>query len=340
MGKTTISWTQETWPVLRGCSRCSPGCENCYAEKIAMRFSGPGQAFEGYAKRGKGWTRKVSLLIDGVLDALSWRTHKLRFISMSDPFHENLSNQEIAALFGVMAIAKGTFQILTKRAKRMREWFKWLEGQVLHARDVCHRHLRELLESHGHGDRIAETQGDGTWPLPNVWLGVSVENQEYANARIPYLLDCPAVVRFLSCEPLLGQVDLENVRDERSHPPRYVNALMGCSSTARGRNKRRYPDRVHWVIAGAESGPGKRPCEVEWLRSLRDQCWPGSTKFFLKQADMRTQVDAGPGATISELYPIGLGKGAINHKAKGVVELPYLDGEQWNQMPEIEAHAA
>ncbi len=333
MGKTKISWTEETWNPFRGCSRYSPGCENCYAETIAMRFSGPGQAFEGFATRGKGWTRRVELLPEVLAEALSWRNQKLVFISMSDPFHERLNNEEIAALFGVMAATRRcvTFQILTKRSKRAREWFQWLaktayESAPEHAHnrlssvwalDICQRAAaRELAKVDIPPGKVMRV--DDTWPLPNVWIGASVENQDYADERIPELLATPAALRFLSCEPLLGVIDLRYVK----HPIGYVNALTGGSSRARGRSAYQHPERIRWVIAGAESGNGARPCEVEWLRLLRNQCQHYGTKFWLKQAEAS-------GSAV-----IGLGPNARQKKGS-LIELPYLDGQQHAEMPEV-----
>lgn len=338
-----ISWTGDTWNPLRGCSRHSPGCQHCYAETIAERFSGEGQPFEGYAVRGKGWTRKVSLLPDVLNEALGWRENRLKFISMSDPFHENLTNEEIAALFGVMSKSKATFQILTKRSERALAWFEWVARYDTHMitmpfapKLVCHMFAQHAFANAGLNTKYVN-HGMGTcsnpreWPLPNVWIGASVENQEWANKRIPALLDTPAVVRFLSCEPLLGEIDLEHIEDVGG---RVVNALLGCSATARGRNKRLYPGRVHWVIAGAESGHERRPCDVAWLRSLRDQVLGGPAKFFLKQAeDVACAIDASKRPTISELYPIRIGAGS-RRKSGNMLELPYLDGQQYAAMPE------
>lgn len=343
MGKTTISWTEETWNPIKGCSRISPGCEHCYAETIAKRFSGKGLAFDGYATK-RGWTRKVSLLPHVLAKPLGWRDPKLVFVSMSDPFHEKLTNDEIAAMFGVMTAArKHTFQILTKRAKRMAEWFAWVAKRELPLQTIqwsprlyCRARAIELFEDHEINERYVN-RGLGTepvplsWPLDNVWLGVSAESQEYADERIPHLLDCPAIVRFVSCEPLLGHINLQRIRHPRLSSG-YIDALMGCSSSARGRNVRFREPRLHWVIAGAESGADARACEVDWLRSLRNQCWP-STKFWLKQAESVRDPNARKGCSIAELYPISIGK--ESRKKKGaLVELPYLDGEQHTGRPE------
>lgn len=181
MGQTTIEWTDETWNPTRGCSRVSPGCERCYAERMAARFSGPGEHFQGFARMspsGPRWTGKVALMEHKLDEPLHWRKPRKVFVnSMSDLFHEKLSLDWIERVFGVMARAqKHTFQILTKRPDRMREFMQ-------------RRHVTLP-------------------PLRNVWLGVSVESQQAAQERIPLLLETPAAIRFLSVEPLLEAVDL------------------------------------------------------------------------------------------------------------------------------------
>jgi len=220
---TGISWTDATWNPVRGCSRVSEGCRNCYAERVAARFSGPGQPYEDLADRerkGSKWTGVVRLIPAHLADPLRWRRPRRIFVnSMSDLFHESLTNEEIAAVFGVMAAApQHTFQVLTKRARRMREWFEWIGTANL---DWLRTYAQRALDptfTKRYVDRGT------TWPLPNVWIGVSVENQEAADERIPDLVRTPAAVRFLSCEPLLGPVVIAN----------------GC---ARIRKRRRYGRR-------------------------------------------------------------------------------------------------
>lgn len=332
--KTGISWTDATWNPVRGCSRVSEGCRNCYAERVAARFCKPGQPYHGFAQivaprdlldavggRRNGWTRKVDIVANHLADPLRWKKPRRIFVnSMSDLFHESLTNEQIAAVFGVMAAApQHTFQVLTKRATRMREWFEWAAGMAEHdgsAWTTCLRETVCLLPEHH--ERITEDgrARDGVpdrepWPLPNVWLGVSVENQAAADERIPELLRTPAAVRFLSCEPLLGPVDLR----------------MGGASVPEYAPHRPLPS-LNWVIGGCESGPGARPCSVEWLRSLRDQCAAAGVPYFLKQAgDWRVPLPERNG-----IMTAGDGSRA---KAGGVIELPYLDGVQHAAFPEV-----
>jgi protein gp37 len=262
--KTSIEWTEKTWNPVRGCSRISPGCENCYAEEIAGRFSKPGLAFEGFATRegGRGrWTRKVALVDDALSAPMTWREPSRVFVnSMSDLFHESLSDVEIALVFAVMAkCPQHTFQVLTKRADRMRAWFERIEGG---------------------------REGEGPWPLPNVWLGVSVEDQKRADERIPHLLQTPAAVRFLSCEPLLGDVDITLgvapsdacCGNAESCPDRSGACPYNGPRDANGDLT-----RIDWVVVGGESGHDARAFHVEWARSIVEQCRDANVAVFVKQ---------------------------------------------------------
>jgi len=348
--KTGISWTDATWAPARGCSRISEGCRNCYAERIAARFSDPGQPFHGFAVRhtaprdsldrvgGRraGWTRKVELQPDQLAIPLRWKKGRRIFCSsMTDIFHENLTNEQIAAVFGVMAACpQHTFQVLTKRARRMREWFLWSADMPAPTRryeprpHACWELARYAIRATGMPiessvwnsdmlDRVHEIR----WPLLNVWLGVSVENQEAANERIPELLATPAAVRFLSCEPLIGEVDLHAIQIPDATSGLRFSALQHQHDDRFGQSDR----VIDWVISGCESGPGARHCEVSWLRSLRDQCAAASVPFFLKQASCGCNP-------CDEFCPIQFGPGS-KRKAGGVIELPYLYGVQHAAFP-------
>lgn len=274
MGETTgISWTDSTWSPVRGCTRISPGCENCYAERLAGRFSGAGKPFEGFVrigKQGPRWTGKVTLIPEQLAVPLRWRKPRRVFVnSMSDTFHESLSNEEIAAVFGVMAACpQHTFQVLTKRPARMREWFGWVDVDALH---VCLRAMDRASDDARRRTVMRTSAITSEWPLPNVWLGVSVEDQQRADERIPELLVTPAAVRWLSVEPMLGPVDLwayvdGNIRNES------VKALRSPPMPG-----------VDWVVCGAESGPGSRPTDLQWARDLRDECRRVGVAYFVKQ---------------------------------------------------------
>jgi protein gp37 len=245
---TGIEWTDATWNPVAGCSRVSEGCRNCYAERFSVRFSGPGQRYEGLVKStpsGPRWTGKMQLVPQALDQPLRWKRPRRIFVnSMSDLFHEGLALDDILRVFEVMVKAKHhTFQVLTKRPERVLEFVRTFG----------------LYPVGPNG----ETGSGSKWPA-NVWIGVSVENQAAADDRIPLLLKVPAAVRFLSCEPLLGHVDL------------LFAAYDGSESFGQ-------MPGLHWVIAGGESGPGARPMHPQWARSLRDQCASAGVPFFFKQ---------------------------------------------------------
>jgi protein gp37 len=264
--QTGIEWTDATWNPIRGCSRVSEGCRNCYAERVASRFSDEGQAYHGLARRRSNgepqWTGEVIVVERHLYDPLRWKEPRKIFVnSMSDLFHEQLVIDDIAHIFAVMAIARQhTFQVLTKRAKAMQEVLsdpEWL--------DVLKAHVLEVALA-----QAPETKGGYTWPLPNVWLGVSVENQDAANNRIPALIETPAAVRFLSCEPLLGPLSFRWASWQPLSRDRDTGHLDGLR-------------KLDWVIAGGESGPHARPMHPVWARRLRDQCVEADVPFFFKQ---------------------------------------------------------
>ena len=280
--KTQIEWTDATWNPVRGCSRVSPGCGGpnheggCYAEKIAARFSGPGQAFEGFAERtaqGGRWTGKVEVVWDAIDIPIRWRKPRRIFAnSMSDLFHEALDVVDVAMIYGTAIAAvhlrKHTIQILTKRAEHMREVLTdpiFWEVANDHAEHLVLEHTDPLNRRSDDARATLGDYGPGK-PPPGIWLGVSVEDQERADERIPHLLAAPAAVRFLSCEPLLGPVMPWTF-------PIYTEARrLGADD-----------GRLDWLIAGGESGPAARPAHPDWLRALRDQCQEAFVPFFFKQ---------------------------------------------------------
>jgi protein gp37 len=387
---TGISWTDETWNPTVGCSRVSPGCVNCYAEHAAAmvnRTQGKKSVYSDLLRVVDGdprWNGTVKLVPERLDHPFHWKAPRRIFVnSMSDLFHESLSNEDIAAVFGVMAAAvPHTFQVLTKRAKRMRDWFRWaashsIGDQPMKASAVCCEHADRVMADKMPGG-VAEyrrrrwTATPMQWPLPNVWLGVSVENQDAADERIPELLETPAAVRFLSCEPLIGEVSLDRPRcdvcDEVADSVAGDGATPWCSEHERECSYGHWlgdpVDGIRWVIVGCESGAGARVCDVAWLRALRDQCADADVAFFLKQAvedlgdadrvckeergcrgrvryhvlgPKDTAVSCGcttEGAEVAAWCPT-LGAGdESKRKPGGVIELPYLDGVQHATFPE------
>jgi protein gp37 len=306
---TTIEWTQrpgtkgETWNPTTGCNKVSQGCKNCYAETMHRRLTGMG--VKGYEQPFlAGATPQPHTLHR----PLKWKTPRTVFVnSMSDLFHESVPFEFINQVFAVMALCpQHTFLILTKRPERMAEYFQHSGPQ----RPECYAATSDgttSKEDHFHVSFLVMQEaamlgwpgGIFSWPIPNVWLGTSVEDQRAADTRIPHLLRCQAVVRFLSCEPLLGPVDLLDIdtgitwggKKETSK----LNAFSGCTSSAY--EERPYPYQkptcrfidmvgdggINWVIAGGESGYKARPMHPDWARSLRDQCAHAQVPFFFKQ---------------------------------------------------------
>jgi protein gp37 len=198
-----IAWTDETWNVLRGCSKVSDGCTNCYAEGMAARFSGPGLPFDGLIRDGR-WNGTVRLVGDRLTAPLRWRRPRRVFVtSVSDPFHPSVTDDMLDRIFAVMALSpQHTFQLVTKRPERMRGYYAGFHHPSAESRgfNVCAWASEEI----GITDEQIAAIGSTPKGLPNVWLGVSVENQATADERIPHLLATPAAVRFISAEPLLG----------------------------------------------------------------------------------------------------------------------------------------
>ncbi len=271
---TGIQWTDETWNPTTGCDRVSPGCDNCYALTMAARLKGMGQA--KYQRDGDPRTSGPGFGLTTHPDALDlpFRWHKPRMVfvnSMSDLFHESVGSAFIAAVFDVMRrTPQHTYQILTKRHARMRS--------------------------------LAQTAvfGEG-WPLPNVWLGVSAEDQKWASIRVPALLETPAAVRFVSAEPLLGPIRLPFTEEYDgctcgAGPQGYYGMHERSCGTEPGPAW----DRLHWVIVGGESGPGARPMELAWARSLIRQCQEAGAAVFMKQLGSVAAADLNPYAPRSK----------------------------------------
>jgi protein gp37 len=252
---SSIEWTDATWNPTTGCDRVSPGCDNCYALNLAPRLKAMGS--KRYQRDGDPNTSGpgfgLSLHSDTVGLPMRWTKPRRIFVnSMSDLFHAEVPDRFIADVFAVMSLAKQhTFQLLTKRHGRMRSLLN--AGDFWIAVDAA-RMVRGF----------PVLPGDGPAELPNVWIGVSVEDQKRAELRIPALLDTPAAVRWLSCEPLLGSVDLFRNSDIDRDPG------------------------LDWVVVGGESGRGARPIEAAWVRVLRDECVGAGIPFFFKQWGGRT----------------------------------------------------
>ncbi len=245
-----IEWTEATWNPVYGCTRKSLACKHCYAETTTAENAGPGQWGQGYAEPGGGWTGKVEVQADRLPQPLTWAEPKRIFVnSYADLFHESLAKEQIDRVFAIMALApRHIFQILTKRPKQMQDY----------------------MSDAGAPARIEAAMSDFAvltpprkieqWPLPNVWLGVTAENQKEADRRIPLLLETPAALRFVAAEPLLDKVDLK-----------VGSWLPGDGATGA---------TLDWIVGGGEFGKDVKVCDPAWARDLRDQCAKAGTPFF------------------------------------------------------------
>jgi protein gp37 len=258
MAKTKIEWCDVVWNPITGCTKVSEGCRNCYAKRVHdLRH----KAYLAGKKMPEQYAQPfevVQLHPERLEIPLHWKTPRRVFVnSMSDLFHSAVPQYSLLEIFAVMAITKEhTFMVLTKRPAEMAEFMADQKTPI-----YLENHLEKICEEHGWCPQ------DFDWPLPNVWLGVSVENQATANMRIPFLLETPAAKRFISCEPLLGPVHLLGSVKTKEH---WFSAPM------RG-------GMIDWVIAGGESGPEARPMHPDWARGLRDQCKTAGVPFFFKQ---------------------------------------------------------
>lgn len=296
-----IEWTGQTWNPITGCSRISEGCRHCYAERMTKRLAAMGQVkYQGLLNDNGRFNGTLRFDEAALEIPLKRKKSTVWFVnSMSDLFHDGVQVAWLSLIWQIMTeTPQHTYQILTKRAGNMAS------------------RINALSAIFG--------------VLPNVWLGVSVEDQRAADERIPYLLQTPAAVRFLSCEPLLGPVDLAEAMGDTAWK-RTCGLLVN-------KNERNYRP-LHWVIAGGESGPGTRPMHPDWARSLRDQCQAANVPFFFKQwgeygpTPLRTSQhsyqfapDPAGHSNYADVTVYKVGK-----KAAGRL----LDGRTWDEMPEV-----
>lgn len=313
MTKTPIEWTRgedgtegKSWNPLRGCSLKSRECERCYAQGIAYRFSGPGQAFEGLINRHGKWNGVMRQAPEATLyEPLTWRKPTRVFVnSMTDLFHENAPFEWVDRIFAIMALCpRHTFIVLTKRDDLMREYVTTERGYTVRG---CAWEMLGRLPKYNHGGLH-----ERPWPLPNVILGVSVGMREFV-PRIDNLRETPAAVRMVSFEPLLEDVGTVDLRG------------------------------IHWSVVGGESGHGAAAMHPDWARSLRDQSVAAGAAFHFKQWGMFIPADQEESrhfcyederaehvwdSNSPSGYSIRVGK-----KAAGRV----LDGRTWDEFPQLQ----
>ena len=247
---TGIEWTDATWNPVTGCTKVSQGCKHCYAERDWSRLA------HLPAYQGRAFT-DVECHPKRLHQPLRWAKSRRIFVnSMSDLFHEEVPDEFIDKVFAVMALCpQHAFQVLTKRSARMLDYLHDLHpghSRVIRIRQATSKFLVMAI------DKVSPIH----FPLPNVWIGVSVEDQASADERIPLLLQTPAAVRWVSAEPLLGNVDLRLMQRSYGFPKHITKDGRAVGM----------PQGLHWVVVGGESGPKARPMHPDWARSLRDQC--------------------------------------------------------------------
>ena len=278
---TKIPWAMETWNPLNGCSKISEGCRNCYAEKLAARLKAMGVAgYKDTINEAGQWSGKITANVKQLDKPMNWKRGKIIFVcSMGDLFHDAVPT---VALHQILSVIKKcpqhTFLLLTKRP----------ENALAASQSVRFSHF---------------------FDLPNIWMGVTAENQEMLNKRIPILLQIPAAKRFVSIEPMLGSIDITNkgLRNAYSRPTDYytepaTGKRIGIEWTDPG-------DAfigLDWVICGCESGPARRPMDIEWAKNLKNQCVSAGVPFFFKQKYIGTKK----------------------------IVMPLLDEQVWDQAPE------
>jgi protein gp37 len=276
---TKIEWSDRTWSPLLGCDRVSPGCDHCYAIRTVNRLAhNPnekvGPLYEGLThetdrvtewRSGLDWTGIVRTVPGRLDDPLAWRKPQRVFVnSQADLFHKDVTVEFIAEVFGVMAaVPRHMFQILTKRHARMRSVLS----------DPA---FRNMVADFAEQYRTGGWQ-QMPWPLPNVWMGVSVEDQRWADVRVPALLQTPAAVRWVSAEPLLGPVDFEFVGGLGALSPDWAGGPGGGTGAPH--------QLLDWIVVGTESGPGARPLDLAWVEQIVGDCQSSvnQTAVFVKQ---------------------------------------------------------
>ncbi len=352
MAATRIQWATDSWNPIRArnkatggrghfCVHVSDGCKNCYAERMQPRFYNPIR----YAAQDRD---KVEIYLDEkvLMQPLHWRKPRMIFVcSMTDLFGDWVTDEMLDHMFAVMALCpQHTFQILTKRPERMREYIGADRMGFIEARSK--RMLRECSQSPMKPALVGITLA-GTWTWPHIWLGVSVEDQPTADERIPILLDTPAAIRWVSAEPLLARVSFmdflyKNLRatgDFRTHKgKRQIKLAHDGLSGA-----------IDWVITGGESGPKARPSHPEWFRSLRDQCARAGVPFFFKQwgnflpmwedrqEPFTMDFPAGiPDNFKSNRNRVDLGNGWVAQRVRKKLAGRMLDGREHSEYPALD----
>jgi protein gp37 len=288
---TKIEWTHrpgtigESWNIVGGCAKVSPGCDNCYALSMSWRIQNMKKRpdrYEGVVTTSRvdgpfvvlgvpKWTGRINLDADELERPYRWRKPRMVFVqSMGDLFHPKVPDKFIAKTFAVMSMCpEHTFLVLTKRAERMKEWFDGADPSV--PTTVWWK-----------GDVMSYPVN---WPVDNIWLGVTAENQEQADLRVPLLLETPAAVRWVSVEPMLGAIQMSYLSDGGLNR---IDALRGVIWQP-GYTLQLQVEKVDWIVIGAESGPNARVMRNRWALDLISQCDGAGVPVFVKQVQLGSE---------------------------------------------------
>ncbi len=351
-------WWERAWKLVEGCSHVSPGCDHCWSAREAnMRANNPNAKIkEQYAGLTEGvrWNGQIRLM-EKNLDLPLRAKNPQVWAVWNDLFHEDVSDEFIDLAFGAMALCpQHTFLVLTKRPERM---MNYMCAELTHCKFPTFPH-EKTIERYTRGQEIGmHLRGCGSdmlwstkaererksdigcamqfsgehWPLPNVYLGVTAENQDLYDQRVQYLRQIPAVVRFISYEPALGPLVMrKKAADEKEIIQAAFMGLLDDYS-------RPVEKGIDWVICGGESGPGARPMHPDWVRGLRNQCVAAGVPFFFKQWGewlpqkewLKQETD--PDAERKWVRMDGLRMFRVGKKAAGRL----LDGQEWSQWPDV-----
>ncbi len=366
--KTKIEWTDATWNIVTGCQIVSPGCTNCYAMRLAgtrLRNIPSRTGLTKDTKAGPVWTGEVRFNREWLDQPLRWKRPRMIFVAAhGDLFADGVTDEQLDQIFAVMALSpQHIFQVLTKRPERMRDYLLEMERCFNDDdREFSKRWgtaVAEVTESPCAAGAIEDIE----FPLPNVWLGVSVEDNRRADERIPFLLDTPAAIRWISAEPLLALLDVMPYLLIYTHEDDAILAAAPASDVpvlpyhdpATTQSEDISTPRLDWVVAGGESGPNARPMHPDWARALRNQCADAEVPFLFKQwgswqvaCEANGHLDhdmAGNDAhwvdidgSLHKPSSTGLTKPYAMHRVAKSVAGRLLDGVEHNGFPSLPAH--
>ena len=356
--QTKIEWTDATWNIVTGCQIVSPGCTNCYAMRLAgtrLRNIPSRVGLTKDTKAGPVWTGDVRFNREWLDQPLRWKRSRMIFVAAhGDLFADGVTDEQLDQIFAVMALSpQHIFQMLTKRPERMRDYLLEMERCFNDDDREFSKRWGTAATEATESPCAAGAIQDIEFPLSNVWLGVSIEDQTRADMRVPILLNTPAVIRWTSDEPLLSEIRYSGVSGDRK---RKWNWLTGCTGTMyQDGPDINYGPKIDWVVAGGESGANARPMHPDWARSLRDQCAAAGVPFLFKQWGNWQVASEGNGhldhnmarndafwididGTRHKPSSTGLTKPYAMHRVTKSVAGRLLDGVEHNGFPPLPAH--